>query len=327
MAKISKAQNPNDIREALLLLIKNFENELQLTELRNKVQSLALAYSKLRALGISLVLEEAPTAEGARDRILYYFQKYAGQIIKGDELIIISGIQDYPRRIRELRVQMGWPIVSSEALKEMAMEGDSIILTDKKIESDAYMLLKNEQDKQAAFRWHTANSIRKESISSKAKILKYLKINLNQPVTGDELRYVTNNSSEWARRVRELRTEEGWTIRTSLSGRPDLPFGHYILENDVQAEIHDRKIPDFIQAAVLERDHFQCRKCGWKRPAIPIPEDPRQRLELHHIRHHVKKGDNSENNLVTLCNICHDTVHKLDKTNSWAFEEFTKWLS
>ena len=48
---------------------------------------------------------------------------------------------------------------------------------------------------------------------------------------------------EWARRVRELRTEEGWPIVTRNSGRDDLAIGVYVLEEDRQTYEHDRSIP------------------------------------------------------------------------------------
>lgn len=37
-------------------------------------------------------------------------------------------------------------------------------------------------------------------------------------------------------------------------------------------------------------------------------DDPRH-LEVHHLEHHVDGGGNDEDNLITVCNICHDAVH------------------
>jgi hypothetical protein len=37
--------------------------------------------------------------------ILYYFKKYPTVITNGDEFLVISGIQKYKRKIRELKVQ------------------------------------------------------------------------------------------------------------------------------------------------------------------------------------------------------------------------------
>ncbi|WP_323985578.1 HNH endonuclease [Klebsiella aerogenes] len=36
---------------------------------------------------------------------------------------------------------------------------------------------------------------------------------------------------------------------------------------------------------------------------------PRTFLELHHIEHHADGGENTLENLITLCNVCHDEVH------------------
>lgn len=33
-------------------------------------------------------------------------------------------------------------------------------------------------------------------------------------------------------------------------------------------------------------------------------------LELHHVRHHRDKGGNTVENLVTLCNMHHDEIHR-----------------
>ena len=111
--------------------------------------------------------------------------------------------------------------------------------------------------------------------------------------------------------MRELRTEEGWPIVTKNAGRGDLPVGVYVLEEDRQAYEHDRKIPDDIRVAVLTRDNFSCVECGWKR-AMLSREDPRNMLELHHKKHHKDGGENTAENLETLCNVCHDKKHRKD---------------
>ncbi len=86
-------------------------------------------------------------------------------------------------------------------------------------------LMTTEQDREAALRWNEANVLRRSKLSTKDKILSYLRKNVGRPVTGEELRYLANDSKEWARRTRELRTEEGWPIATRNSGRPELEVG------------------------------------------------------------------------------------------------------
>jgi|APTNR8051073442_1049403.scaffolds.fasta_scaffold05754_5 hypothetical protein len=319
-------KNPERLRTELVLLLEGFEADLKKEDLRFKVLKLAHAFNTLRQLGVSIMPVSSNFSNAARSRIILYFQRYVGQIIHGDELLVVSGIQDYPRRIRELRVEFGWPIISGTAIKQMVTEGEfSASIGVQKIDSDCYMLLRDSLDKNAAYRWNFANSIRKDkSIGGKQKILLYLKENVGVPVTGEELKYVANDSSEWARRIRELRTEEGWKIKTKQTGRPDLPQGVYILEDDKQSEKHDRSIPDPVQIAVLERDNFQCIRCGWSRNKMHA-DDPRSQLELHHIRPHVMKGENTKENLATLCNVCHDEIHRADKNNTWSVAEFNLW--
>jgi hypothetical protein len=189
----------------------------------------------------------------------------------------------------------------------MASEGELSIKNVDSMGTDDYILLDEKQDRDAAYRWNKANEIRRKKISVQDKILEYFRFNVGKQITGEELRYVANNKSEWARRVRELRTEQGWPIATKTTGRPDLPVGVYVLSSDHQAPSHDRAIPDGVRKAVLKRDDYTCQKCGW-RHAKWNPSDPRH-LEAHHIKQHVHGGSNTEDNLLTLCNICHDKVH------------------
>lgn len=276
-------------------------------DLREKVLALVPVFHKLRDLGSSLIPHEEAAA--ARDRILAYFCKYPMTVIHGDELMVVSGIQDWPRRLRELRREYGWNIASGVTLHEMSGEESiSTELDATSLRPEEYMLLDETQDREAAFRWNLANNIRKGKTGSRSKILKFLKNNIGKPVTSEELRYVANDKSEWARRVRELRTEEGWPILTRTTGRPDLSIGVYVLEQDRQSPAHDRKIPDPVRCAVLVRDDYRCTKCGWTHSQWN-PSDPRH-LELHHIEAHAQGGDNTENNLTTLCNICHDDRHR-----------------
>ncbi|MBS3900870.1 MAG: HNH endonuclease [Dethiobacter sp.] len=299
---------PEQIIQELHRLLNNFELELQKEELRPKVLSLVPVLHTLRALGISLAPEGSTVS--ARQRILQYFLKYPLTIINGDELSVISGIQEYARRVRELRVEYGWAIISGTAAKEMYQEEDFPLENIQNIKPDDYILLSSEQDKQAAFRWNLAKNIRNSNESVRNKILEYLKQNVGEPVTGEELRYVAKDKTEWARRVRELRTEYGWPIVTKTTGKPDLPVGTYLLESTRQSPEHDRIIPDPVRGRVLRRDNYTCVRCQWNK-SLWDRSDPRH-LELHHVKEHAKGGKNTEDNLVTLCTVCHDDddVHR-----------------
>jgi hypothetical protein len=285
--------------------------------LRTKVKALIPAFHKLRDLGSSLIPERE--ASNARDRIIAYLLRYPTRVIDGDELMVVSGIGEWARRTRELRVQFGWWIYTGVTFRQMAEDApdgplpkqikEEIGADPLEIKPDQYVLLRSEQDRDAAYRWNLINSLRKHKGSVKQKILAYLRENVGKQIPGEELRYLAGDASEWARRARELRTEEGWPVVTKNSGRPDLPVGVYFLEADRQSEPHDRKIPDDVRVEVLTRDGFKCVECGWSRKDV-TPGDPRQFLELHHVQAHADKGANTADNLITLCNVHHDKVHK-----------------
>ena len=308
--KERKQVDPEVFRRRVEELIRNFESELQTKDLRPKVLALVPIFHSLRDLGKALIPSEYASA--ARDRILYYFRKYPGIVIAGDELLVVSGIQEYARRVRELRVQFGWAVASGVTIKEMSEDQDADIPNElMAMKPSDYVLLNELQDRDAAHRWNVANTIRKERGSVRDKILKYMRANVGKPVTNEELRYVAGDKTEWARRGRELRTEYGWPVVTRSTGRPDLSVGVYVLQADRQSPEHDRHIADDIRREVLRRDGYKCQDCNWSHEEWN-PSDPRH-LEIHHIKHHAKGGANVKENLKTLCTVCHDKIHRNEK--------------
>lgn len=127
-------------------------------------------------------------------------------------------------------------------------------------------------------------------------------------VTTEELAYIAKKTSEFPRRVRELRTEQGYPISTRFTGRPDLRVGQYVLESSERLlGVHERRIPEAVQKTVYARDANTCRLCAWNRDRWSV-DDPRI-LELHHLKPHKDRGANEEDNLIVLCSKCHDAVH------------------
>ena len=123
MAKRRQTGDPAEIRRRLVELLNDFESRLENDELRAQVQALVPAMLLLRRLGSSLI--PASDAGSARCRILHYLRRYPFTVIAGDELSVVSGISEYARRIRELRVQFGWPIYSGSTAKEMLDEEEA----------------------------------------------------------------------------------------------------------------------------------------------------------------------------------------------------------
>ena len=325
MARRSRPDNePEAIRKSLVDLLTNFAAELKKSDLRAKVIALIPAFHKLRDLGSSLIPKNE--ASSARERIIAYFKRYPRTVINGDELMVVSGIAEWARRVRELRVQFGWSIYSGVTFHDMAEAASAVEDTGEtaslkaalaidpaKIKPDQYVLMREEQDRHAAHRWNVLNEVRRKKVSVTDKIIEYFRKNVGEEITGEELKYLAKDKKEWARRVRELRTEQGWPIVTKNSGREDLAIGVYVLEEDRQTYEHDRTIPDPVRVAVLQRDNFKCVRCGWNRSMLS-PDDPRKMLELHHVRHHKDKGENTVDNLITLCNVHHDEEHRHGKS-------------
>ncbi len=264
---------------------------------RDKVLLLVELASKVKTLGTCTNPQAVKV--GARERIRLYFLEHVGLVLFAEEIEVVSGISEYARRVRELRVQDGYKILTGHS-------NDPAVGVE--LGSAEYLLLDSEPDIEAARRWHLANRIRRETGGgSRGRLLRYLQENVGQLVTNEELVYVAK-AKEFGRRVRELRTEQGYAISTKFTGRPDLAMGEYVLESlDRIAEPHDRRIPFDVQKTVYAKDANTCQLCGWNRDKW-TRDDPRI-LELHHIKEHAAGGSNTPDNLTTLCSRCHDKVH------------------
>ncbi len=299
----------DNLKKKIITLLDNFETSDQ-ADLRNQVLSLIPVWAAMNKLGGALLPKDVRSA--AKKRLLFYFQEYPRVVLSQHELAIVAGISEWARRIRELRVEFGWSIFSGKTILEMFEAGDLDPEQHShmnEMKSDDYVLISVNQDRDAAYRWKVAKDIRNTKAGVKTKILEFLQENVGTPVSGEELRYIAKDKTEWARRVRELRTEDGWPIGTHWNGRPELKTGMYILEENRQGPAHDRKIPDDVRRQVLVRDKYKCADCNWTRKQWN-PDDPRH-LELHHKEQHADGGANDADNLLTLCNVCHDVRHRV----------------
>jgi hypothetical protein len=301
MARRVKVFTLDALLEELDFKLKQFHVDAASLTLRQKVLQLVEISYKTRCLGVSAVVPHGLSATAAIERIKVYLQQNVGQVIRGEELEVVSGISEYARRLRQLRVELGMKIISGATLLDQP---------ELKIKPDEYILVDVTPDIDAARRWHVANRIRKQGGGAKTRLLTYFQENVQKVLTTEELFYVANSKKEFARRVRELRTEEGFAIATKFTGRPDLKMGEYVLLSiERVAEPHDRHISVEVQRKVYDRDANRCRNplCQWQLE-LWTSQDPRI-LELHHIEHHAAGGANTEDNLIVLCNRCHDDVH------------------
>ncbi len=146
---------------------------------------------------------------------------------------------------------------------------------------------------------------------ARTKLREYFLDNIGRIMDSNELREVAGGITEWARRVRELRTEEGYQIQTH-NDRSDLIPGQYILENPNPQPAFERSISKETRAFVLDRNGFTCQMCGAV-ASEPHPYDPSRKTRLH-IGHIVDKslgGTDDPSNLRALCSICNEGASNL----------------
>ena len=141
---------------------------------------------------------------------------------------------------------------------------------------------------------------------SKQRILNYFLENLGKVLESRDIQAVSGGAVEWARRVRELRNEEGYQI-LSHKDRADLKPNQYLLETAHRIPAFKREISKETRAWVLERNGYTCQMCG----AAAGDPDPfggsrTVRLEMGHIVDKSKGGDDSPANLRAVCTNCNE---------------------
>ena len=141
---------------------------------------------------------------------------------------------------------------------------------------------------------------------SKQLILEFLIANIGRVIDSKELQEASGWKAEWARRVRELRDEEGYQI-LSHKDRADLKPGQYLIETQKRRIAFERGISKKTQAVVLARNGNTCQMCGVA-AADPDPFNPNRtvRLTMGHIKDKSKGGDDTPGNLRALCTNCNE---------------------
>ncbi len=144
----------------------------------------------------------------------------------------------------------------------------------------------------------------------RAKLRAHFLDNVGKVMSSDELREIAGKS-EWARRVRELRNEEGYLILTH-NDRGDLKPGEYLLENPKPQPAFERSISKELRAYVLDRNGFTCQMCGAVAgEAHPYDPTRKTRLHLGHILDKSQGGKDEASNLRALCSVCNEGASNL----------------
>ncbi len=112
-------------------------------------------------------------------------------------------------------------------------------------------------------------------MAARDRIRCFFENNVGRIITTQEIREVAG-ISEYARRIRELRNEEGMQIR-SYRDRADLKPNEYVLETLERLPKIDRTVPQNLRMEILVRNGFTCQLCG-AGPADPDPYHPGRKV-------------------------------------------------
>jgi hypothetical protein len=122
-------------------------------------------------------------------------------------------------------------------------------------------------------------------VSAKDLIRQFFLANLGTVVNSGQIRDASGGITEWARRVRELRDEEGWPI-LSHNDSAALKPGEYLLKETPPPKkdvSFSRAISTKLRAEVLDRNGFTCQMCGLTPGDIDPSTNRKVRLHLGHI--------------------------------------------
>jgi hypothetical protein len=216
--------------------------------------------------------QQAPPGEGAKGRILAYFLARGVDVpVSRAELRRVSGIQEWARRVRELRVEGGWDI---------------------RHEANAYRLISDRPSRILAESWRLANSIRARAATPEDRALDLLKARVGVVVNSDLIAHVSGKSD--ARSMVARFRSDGYEISTCVD-RPDLGSNDFVLERiEPSLDAAERRASETTRATVLERDGYACVVCGTR-------YGPGNLLAVHALSPPLEAGETDPEDFVTLC--------------------------
>jgi hypothetical protein len=152
----------------------------------------------------------------------------------------------------------------------------------------------------------TMDKVKKQRGGARGQLRAYFLANIGRVMDSDELRVVADNQSEWARRVRELRMEEGYQILTH-NDRSELKPGQYLLETAKPQPAFERAVSKETRAFVLDRNGFTCQMCGAVAGEThPYDTTRKTRLHLGHVIDKSMGGTDDPSNLRAICSVCNE---------------------
>lgn len=147
---------------------------------------------------------------------------------------------------------------------------------------------------------------------AKERLRQFLRQRVGQIVTVRQLQRAAGDVTEWARRVRELRNDEGWQIATHNDDSTLKP-GEYRLDKappEGRNYSFSKPISSRLRAQVLDRNGHTCQMCG----AGAGETDQRGRpirLHIGHVIDRIHGGKDTLDNLKALCAECNQGAKNL----------------
>ncbi|MBX9928118.1 MAG: HNH endonuclease [Gemmatimonadaceae bacterium] len=146
---------------------------------------------------------------------------------------------------------------------------------------------------------------------ARATLRAYFLAHVGDVLEGRDLREVAGGITEWARRVRELRSLDGFQIETDKDDSTLRP-GQYRLASAKPRPRIAAAISKQTRAYVLDRNGFTCQMCGAV-AGEPHPNDSSRRTRLHigHIQDLSHGGSDEPSNLRALCSLCNEGAQNI----------------
>ncbi len=143
-------------------------------------------------------------------------------------------------------------------------------------------------------------------LGSKQLVLEFFLRNIGTVLESKDIQQASGGAVEWARRVRELRNEDGYQI-LSHKDRANLKPNQYLMETSERIPAFARSISKETRAQVLERNGYTCQMCGVAAgDPDPLGGARTVRLTMGHILDKSKGGNDSAKNLRAVCTNCNE---------------------
>lgn len=204
-----------------------------------------------------------PRGQGAKSAILNHLTERIGDWVYGDELAAVSGIGEWARRVRELRVESGYDIEEQDG---------------------CYRLTHLDPDTARRDRWRTVTDLRDAEGTATQRIQLLLEELVGQPVTVDELDRVAR-SKQGDRIVGDLRINEGWPILTDAD-TPSLRPGEYRLASALlvfRLPPNQGLFSQDLRREIFRRDGYRCWTCGSREQDVESSPDHPFYLVVRHL--------------------------------------------